>query len=172
MVISVRSARREEIPWIRQVNNDAVPAVNLLSEGDMDQLFQLAARVSIAELDDQPVGFLLALDAASQYHSINYRWFQQRYDEFVYIDRVVIARGFRRLGVGRVLYADIHSYTELTAPLLTCEVNLSPPNPGSVRFHAAYGFQEVGQQDTEGGSKTVSLLAMPIPPFKPAFKLP
>lgn len=120
----------------------------------------------MAELDGQPVGFLLALTADSDYQSVNYQWFRSHYEQFVYIDRVVIAPGFRRLGVGRVLYADIQSFTELTAPLLTCEVNVKPPNPGSVRFHAAWGFHEVGKQDTENGSKTVSLLAMPIPAFE------
>ena len=41
---------------------------------------------------------------------------------------------------------------------MTCEVNLRPPNPGSMAFHRAMGFDEVGTQNTEGGSKTVSLL--------------
>jgi len=166
MVTTVRSAREQEIPWICKVNNAATPAVNRLSLEDMTRLHRLSARLRIAEIDGEAVGFLLAITADSSYQSPNYRWFRSHYDQFVYIDRVVIARGYRRLGVGRVLYADIESFTELTAPLLTCEINLNPPNPGSHRFHVAYGFHEVGQQDTEGGAKTVSLLAKPIVAFK------
>lgn len=166
MVISIRDVRADEISWVRQVNNDATPAVNHLKAAEIDQLYRHSARLRMAELDGQPVGFLLALTADSDYQSVNYQWFRSHYEQFVYIDRVVIAPGFRRLGVGRVLYADIQSFTELTAPLLTCEVNVKPPNPGSVRFHAAWGFHEVGKQDTENGSKTVSLLAMPIPAFE------
>jgi hypothetical protein len=44
------------------------------------------------------------------------------------------------------------------APLLTCEVNLNPPNLGSIRFHNRIGFREVGQQDSKPGL-TVSMLA-------------
>jgi predicted GNAT superfamily acetyltransferase len=28
---------------------------------------------------------------------------------------------------------------------LCCEVNVEPPNPGSLRFHERIGFAEVGQ---------------------------
>jgi predicted GNAT superfamily acetyltransferase len=42
--------------------------------------------------------------------------------------------------------------------LLTCEVNLNPPNHGSIRFHQRIGFSEVGQQESKPGL-TVSMLA-------------
>jgi hypothetical protein len=47
------------------------------------------------------------------------------------------------------------------APLLTCEVNLNPPNLGSIRFHNRIGFREVGQQDSKPGL-TVSMLAKTV----------
>ena len=47
-------------------------------------------------------------------------------------------------------------------PVLLCEVNVKPRNEGSLRFHHRLGFREVGQQDTEGGAKRVSMLAKPI----------
>jgi predicted GNAT superfamily acetyltransferase len=42
---------------------------------------------------------------------------------------------------------------------VTCEVNLDPPNPESLAFHARLGFARVGEQETKGGSVTVALLA-------------
>jgi predicted GNAT superfamily acetyltransferase len=33
--------------------------------------------------------------------------------------------------------------------LLCCEVNLEPPNPGSLRFHHRIGFTEVGQHSPQ-----------------------
>ncbi|MEM9531841.1 MAG: GNAT family N-acetyltransferase [Pseudomonadota bacterium] len=165
MTVTIRAATDRDMPWVLNQNNEAAPAVNALS---MDQLSQLVSKTSafrIAEIDGRPVGFLLAMTEGADYGSMNFQWFKAHYDQFVYIDRVVIAASSRRLGVGRVLYADIHSYTERTAPVLTCEVNLHPPNPGSVRFHSVYGFREVGQQDTEGGAKRVSLLALEVPEY-------
>ena len=49
-----------------------------------------------------------------------------------------------------------------STPWLLCEVNVRPLNAGSLRFHHRIGFTEVGQQDTDGGRKTVSLLAKPL----------
>jgi predicted GNAT superfamily acetyltransferase len=31
-----------------------------------------------------------------------------------------------------------------------------------LKFHHSIGFREVGQQDTDGGKKTVSLLELPL----------
>ena len=50
---------------------------------------------------------------------------------------------------------------ELT-PILTCEVNLKPPNDGSILFHEKYGFEQVGTQETDGGEKEVSLMVYQI----------
>ena len=41
---------------------------------------------------------------------------------------------------------------------------MKPRNDGSLRFHHRIGFTEVGQQDTDGGKKRVSLLAKDLPP--------
>ncbi|MEZ5478989.1 MAG: hypothetical protein R3E95_16365 [Thiolinea sp.] len=40
---------------------------------------------------------------------------------------------------------------------MSCEYDLEPPNPASARFHAGFGFREVGRQTVAGGKKQVSL---------------
>ena len=42
---------------------------------------------------------------------------------------------------------------------ITCEVNLDPPNPGSILFHEKMGFREVEQQFVGDGEKLVSLMS-------------
>jgi uncharacterized protein len=39
---------------------------------------------------------------------------------------------------------------------VTCEINLAPPNPGSILFHRALGFVEIGQGHLAGSEKIVS----------------
>jgi predicted GNAT superfamily acetyltransferase len=46
--------------------------------------------------------------------------------------------------------------------LLCWEVNLEPPNPGSLRFHKRIGFIEVGQTIPEYANYRVSYLSKSI----------
>lgn len=57
-----------------------------------------------------------------------------------------------------ILYRDLFGTAcDAGHSLITCEVNVDPPNPASDAFHAAQGFDEVGRQRLENG-KTVRYL--------------
>jgi predicted GNAT superfamily acetyltransferase len=51
--------------------------------------------------------FLLAFEQTDDYDGIHFKWFQSRYDRFLYVDRVVVAEEHRSHGHGRKLYADL-----------------------------------------------------------------
>ena len=74
----------------------------------------------------------------------------------------MIAESERGNRLGQALYAAVFAEAErLGLPEVTCEVNLDPPNPGSLAFHERLGFERLGSQATKGGSVTVALLAAP-----------
>ena len=77
-------------------------------------------------------------------------------------NRIAVDPGYRRYGIGRAFYAEIVERFTGIYPQLLCEVNVRPRNEASLLFHHSIGFREVGQQDTDGGNKTVSLLALPL----------
>jgi uncharacterized protein len=107
--------------------------------------------------------FLIAFDERADYTSENFLWFRQRYPRFVYVDRVVVAPAHRGKGLAKRLYADLIDRARAAGQaLITCEVNSDPPNPASDAFHAALGFQAVGQAGLEGGAKTVRYLALTL----------
>jgi len=110
--------------------------------------------------DGVVAAFLLALrEGQAGYDSPNYRWFDARYDQFLYIDRVVVARAHQGRGLGTRLYEDLFACARGRAvERVTCEFDIDPPNPASAAFHARFGFHEVGRQALPSG-KRVSLQA-------------
>jgi predicted GNAT superfamily acetyltransferase len=153
----IRDLTRDDLTRCLVLNNDAVPAV---SETDVPKLRSLLdeSLVSlVAESDEEIAGFCINFGPGAAYSSVNYRWFCERYDDFAYLDRIVVAPAARNLGVGAALYAAVEARVQ-PAPWLLCEVNLRPRNEGSLRFHERLGFVEVGQQETPYGV-LVSMLA-------------
>ena len=159
-VCDVRSSTINDLPRILELNKNAVPAVNLLNTQEGRNLFSQSEYFKCLWLHQEVIGFLIALGPGATYESPNYRWFESQYDQFLYVDRIVIVPSHQGNGFGRMFYDKLREFAgERKTPRITCEVNLRPKNESSLRFHRRYGFREVGVQETEGGTKQVSLLA-------------
>ena len=57
--------------------------------------------------------------------------------------------------MGSALYSQVIAEANEQAVPVAAEVNLVPPNPGSVRFHHRFNFVEVGTLDH--GEKAVTM---------------
>ena len=100
----------------------------------------------VAEIENKTAGFLMGFDDKSLYDSTNYGWFKSRYKNFLYIDRVVIDSDWRGYGIGQKVYAELQDWcSNNNIHSLTAEVDVEPPNEGSLKFHKLSGFEEVGQ---------------------------
>lgn len=107
-------------------------------------------------------GFLIAFDQTAPYANINFEWFRSRYENFIYVDRIIVDSAFRGQGVARVLYEDLFEFARSQRQsLIVCEVNIDPPNPASDRFHRRLGFTHVGESLIPSG-KRVQYLARDI----------
>ena len=101
---------------------------------------------------------LITFDQDAAYDSPNFIWFKARYAAFVYVDRIIVAAHARGRGLARDFYEDLFARAaKARQPRVVCEVNLDPPNPGSLAFHAALGFVAVGEAVLQNG-KTVRYL--------------
>lgn len=157
--IAIRTATDRDFETLVALNNAAVPAVNALTRADLVRFARVAPHFRVAALDGTAVGVMIALGPGADYDSPNYRWFEHRYDAFLYVDRIVIDPAARSAGIGAALYDDLATSARAGGvPRLACEVNLRPANDRSLRFHLRLGFRAVGTQDTENGSKTVQLM--------------
>lgn len=160
MTYSLRDFRPGDIDTVLELNESVVPAVNSLSRAEMAWFARHAAYFRVAADEDDIGAFLVGLREGSEYASPNYRWFVAHYERFAYIDRVAVAPCARRSGLASTLYDDFAACMRGDVAVLTCEVNLRPPNPASMLFHERRGFRRVGRQETEGGEKEVALLEL------------
>ena len=110
----------------------------------------MACRVGAAD------ALLLAFDQGADYENPNFQWFHDRFDRFVYIDRVVVAPEKRGRGLAQALYGALFQRAARAGhERVVCEINWEPPNPASDAFHAAQGFAQVGLAVLPGAGKTV-----------------
>ena len=165
MPVTIRDVREHELDAVLALNNSAGTTILPIDEAGIRWFNENARYFRVAEVDGELAAFLVGITGGTDYTSPNYRWFAQQYPAFVYIDRIVVARPFRGLGLGRLFYADVTSFAEARVPMLTCEVFLEPRDDVSLLFHGTYGFQEVGQQVMEAVNRRVSLLAKQLPSF-------
>ena len=157
MSLRVRDIGDAAIPAIRALTLDAEAGLSPMDAPRYAHLRAQAACARAMEDGGEVVAFLLAFREGADYDSPNYRWFATRYAAFLYVDRVVVAQSHQGRGLGRVLYDDLFAFARAEGvPCVTCEFDIEPPNEASRRFHARYGFEEVGTQALPKG-KRVSL---------------
>lgn len=161
---AIRCAGAHDFPAILRLNSDWVHFTSPLDPGQLSALHaQSAYHRVVADENGHVVAFLLALREGRDYASVNYRWFDSRGGEFLYIDRVIVDAPSHGRGLARLLYEDLLDFARETGvSRVVCELDIDPPNEPSRRFHDALGFIEVGTQLAAGGKKRVSLRELEI----------
>ena len=170
-MIRIEAANPADYPAILSLNQAAVPEVSHLDQAGLAARHQQAVLLSVARSGDTVAGFMLVLREGADYSSPNYRYFARNYDVFHYVDRIVVGADFRRQGVGATLYQTLFD-SAADAARITCEVNVRPPNPDSLKLHESLGFHVVAEQDIEGGGKRVALMVRENPGENKARDLP
>lgn len=159
----IRDFAPDDLEPVWRLNEAAVDAVSSVTRDQMLALVGMSRDVLVIDNGDGIIGFCNTFNPGAAYGSVNYRWFSERYTEFVYLDRIVIAESHRNRGLGALLYSEIERRMQLLGGpgLLTCEVNYDPPNEGSLRFHRRIGFLPVGYQESKPGL-VVEMLAKAV----------
>ena len=158
--MEIRNITAADVPALLAINNAEAERVNALTEAALKALL---ASAFAARMTTDGQAFLIAFDHATPPQGPNHAWFTARESYFAYIDRIVVAPAARGKGVARALYEDVAAIAkaEMTN-LLTCEVNLDPPNPESIAFHEKLGFIACGEAVDRRNGKRVQYLRKPI----------
>jgi hypothetical protein len=159
MKYSIRDTTPADLDAVLALNQSEVPQVGSLEMNALQAFLASAVYFRAATNDEgELLAFMVGLGPGADYASLNYRWFSERYEKFAYIDRIAVAKNARRRGIAAALYADFAEASKPWSPMLCCEVNLLPPNPGSMAFHERLGFSRAGTLATQGGAKKVAML--------------
>jgi len=163
MGIIIRDIGDADIDAVHSLNQSEVPHVGSVNLDQMRWYATNANYFRVVIANDQLAAYLVGFRPGSSYGSPNYRWFCERYDEFAYVDRVAVAAYARRSGHASTLYDDFAASLPQAVPIMTCEVNIKPPNESSMSFHRQLGFEQVGSLRSEDGSKEVAMLVKTLP---------
>jgi predicted GNAT superfamily acetyltransferase len=139
-----------------EINNAAVPDIGALTLPKAEWLVDHVVLPGLALLGGQAAGMVAVLSDHSGYDSDFYRWFTERYDNFLYIDRVVVATWARGQGVARQLYQHIEQAAQAQQLAIVADVWMEPPNVPSLGLHRAMGYEEIGTQVFPATNKTAA----------------
>ena len=145
----VRNIVSTDVTRVLEINNANTPGVSELTMIELTtDLKNSLHALAIDNEHGEVCAFCITFDPNAPDAGDNHRWFVERYKSFVYLDRIAIDSNHQNRGLGAVLYKSVeqHMLSSAEHSLLCCEVNLEPPNPGSLRFHKRIGFTELGQR--------------------------
>ena len=148
----VRNIESADLTWVLAINNANTPGVSELTLSELEtDIANCLHALAIDNEHGEVCAFCITFAPDAPDAGANHRWFADRFESFVYLDRIAIDPTYQNLGLGVLLYQSVEQQMIDSAQhsLLCCEVNLEPPNPGSLRFHHRIGFTEVGQHSPQ-----------------------
>ena len=142
--MEIRKLRADDCADMWRINEEGLPGVGKVTQASMQALLDFSVLPLGVTDEGALTGFVLCLLPGTQYGSPNYRWFHERYDSFLYVDRIAVGAAYRNRQIGSLLYQNVFDYAAAHSLPVAAEVSLQPPNPGSMRFHGRHGFEQVG----------------------------
>lgn len=155
MDLEISPLSKSDVDSIWKINEDGLPGTGKVSRDEIEALLDFSSLAVGAYSGEKLVGFVICLPPKTNYGSLNYAWFNQRYSEFLYVDRIAVGAEYQSQKIGTMLYNFVKRSAKEKGIPVTAEVNIQPPNPGSIRFHERHGFQQVGVLDHD--EKSVAL---------------
>ena len=89
--------------------------------------------------------FMICFRENTPYESRNYHYFNEKHDQFLYVDRIGVLKGLENNGLGTILYKYIIKNFGKNLKLCA-EINIKPMNKASILFHEKHDFKRVSEK--------------------------
>ncbi|WP_040320316.1 GNAT family N-acetyltransferase [Aeromicrobium marinum] len=140
---TIREIEPDDFDTIIDLNQNALEGVGPLDEQKLAHLVDQADQALVLDDGGDIAGFVITLPPGADYESSRYEWFEKRFEEYVYLDRIVVAETHRRQGVASQLYDEIETETPVA-------LEVYDTNDVSLAFHRSRGYEPVGELDHAG----------------------
>jgi predicted GNAT superfamily acetyltransferase len=141
--MTVREITTDDFETVVDINQTALEGVGPLDHEGLSLLVKQADQALLLDDDGDIAGFVITLPTGATYDSSRYEWFETRFDDYVYLDRIVVAETHRRLGVASRLYDEIENDKPVA-------LEVYDDNTASLAFHEGRGFEPVGELEHQG----------------------
>ena len=162
MNYNIKTASESDLDFVLSLNQTSLSAVSHSNLKQMNYFLNISSYFKILSIKNNPVGFLIGLMPDKDYESENYLWVNNKYHSFIYIDRIIIDKKYRNMGLGGFFYDDLVKTFQGAVENIICEVNIKPYNSQSLNFHNKYGFKTIGEKDINNGVQRVSYMIYKI----------
>ncbi len=146
----IRPIEHHDLDTVVDLNQAALEGVGPLDYESLALLVKQSDQALVLDDGGQVGGFVITLPTGATYDSSRYEWFEDRLDEYVYLDRIVVAETHRRQGVASRLYDAVESD-------LPVALEVYDTNEPSLEFHRRRGYHKVGELK-HGGKRNLMLL--------------
>ena len=154
--MQIRAMTDADVAAVLALNEESVEALVPMAADDLARFRELTAHTLVCEVDGEVAAFAIAYAPGTPYESVNYLWHADRFDDFLYLDRIAVATAFRRRGIATALYDAMEDVARERGRMV-CEIYSDPPNDVSIAFHTSRGYREVGHLRLSDGHEVVMM---------------
>jgi predicted GNAT superfamily acetyltransferase len=145
-----------DVDAVLALNEESVEALVPMAVADLARFRSLTSHTMVCDVEGEVAAFAIAYAPGTAYDSVNYRWHAERFDDFLYLDRIAVSTLYRRRGIATALYDAMEDVARERGRMV-CEIYSDPPNDVSIAFHTSRGYREVGHLRLADGHEVVMM---------------
>ncbi|HSS68234.1 MAG TPA: GNAT family N-acetyltransferase [Nocardioidaceae bacterium] len=154
--MQIRAMTDDDVDAVLALNEESVAALVPMLRDDLAHYRQLTPHTLVCVVDDDVAAFAIAYAPGTAYDSVNYLWHTDRFDDFLYLDRIAVSGSYRRRGIASALYDAMEGIAREHGRMV-CEIYSDPPNEVSIAFHTTRGYLDVGHLRLANGHEVVMM---------------